>query len=237
MLIRPMAVIIFVDRDPTLFRCVVEYLRSGDDPRTLSRLPEAHMHTAIRREFHYFNLEWKSEQFDAWHRTRRIAWDPPRAQCLASYRFDHTVGMCTDLTWQARRSGMYMAADNAAWSTAYSRQGWVSGRCTIGVQLITPCRGLILGFARTPTCADAPESVVHVDMHDTRIPQVYGTRMWLQLDLDTREVRFRVNDVDHGVVDTIELATLVAHRPLHPMMAGMKRGETVRLLSDVFQEP
>lgn len=49
---------VFVDRDPTLFRDLLEYLRHNTAPPGPAG--------ALRREFHYFGIPWLRE-FDPWH--------------------------------------------------------------------------------------------------------------------------------------------------------------------------
>ena len=58
----PSGPVTFIDRDPVQFRNVLEYLRHGDEE--LIRLLSRTTNPGLRREFVFYNLDWKN--FDCW---------------------------------------------------------------------------------------------------------------------------------------------------------------------------
>ena len=54
-----------------------------------------------------------------------------------------------------------------------------------------------------------------------------GISLWIQLDLDTGEVRLRVNDEDFGVVHTLAPGF---PRPLHPTFLTLEEDCAIELL-------
>ena len=57
---------IFIDRDPVCFVDVLDYLR-GNTMET--RLLMKNRQTAVRREFQYFNIQWRQDEWEYWYST------------------------------------------------------------------------------------------------------------------------------------------------------------------------
>lgn len=61
-----------------------------------------------------------------------------------------------------------------------------------------------------------------------RVPSCAGTRIWLQLDVDTREVRLRLNTTDLGVIHTLPADFPL---PVSPYFANLPGGSSFELLT------
>jgi hypothetical protein len=129
-----------------------------------------------------------------------------------------------------------------------SRMGIAAGRCTIGIQLLTRCPDLELGFAADGFLDDygaygnSKSALVYFDCSGGGLWAVgrrrflsanqdagtANTCLWLQLDVDTGEVRLRVNEDDYGVIHTLAPGFAL---PVHPMFNFLRPGEAFELLS------
>jgi hypothetical protein len=136
-----------------------------------------------------------------------------------------------------------------SWDSAsgQSRSGFASGRCTIGVRLLTHCPYLRFQFAHG-TYLDANGfttghgyPVIKLACRTCNLStgrpllrsgdqdaSAADTRVWLQLDMDTGEVRLRVDADDYGVIYTL---TPGFARPLHPAFFGLSPGGAFELLT------
>ena len=63
---------IFIDRDPTQFRHVLEYLRHGDGV-IMRTICDAGRGAALAREFVFYNMEWQTDVFEGWHQSASLS--------------------------------------------------------------------------------------------------------------------------------------------------------------------
>ena len=117
---------------------------------------------------------------------------------------------------------------------ARSSEGWTSGRCTLALRFLTDVPAILPGFRgplddgwSTDRLGDVlavlaqPASTLFTDAgargtwSAVSDPFVAGTTIWLQLDVDTGEVRLKVNSRDFGLVHTLPPGF---PRPVHPVI-------------------
>jgi hypothetical protein len=127
--------------------------------------------------------------------------------------------------------------------------GAAAGRCTIGIRLLTPCICLLIGFAADDhldyhpsyTGHDAPS--LYFNGIDLRLgsrqlwsadqdldTSAANTSLWLRLDVDTGEVRLRVNEHDYGVIHILAPGFAPPVHP-HPIFNYLRPGEAFELLA------
>ena len=123
-----------------------------------------------------------------------------------------------------------------------SSRGWGSGKCTIALRLLTLDPVECIGFYEQQTVIKTGDyfhegevaelileagvlglsrGYVSLDVPDLTQP---GTCIWLQLDVDTGDLRLRVNDRDYGVVHTLapDFARPVSPNQINNAIQGIR---------------
>jgi hypothetical protein len=124
--------------------------------------------------------------------------------------------------------------------------GVAAGRCTIGIRLLTRFPNLDIDFATDDyldvkgAYTNRGRPLVYFDCNGCRLrtpshllwsvdqdASAASMCLWLQLDVDTGEVRLRVNEDDYGILHTL---TPGFARPVHPFFRYLGPGEAFELL-------